>query len=172
MFLRQYTRRLAPVAASRVLLACFAISLMALPALAQESRVEVATRIYNSVMSPYCPGVTLSSCTSGDARKLREEINGWLAEGSTEGEVRQRLIERYGAGVLGMPERSGLGAVGWLIPPAAMLLGLGVLFFALRRMSAPQAEATAAADSPEKTEQEADARLMETVEADVRKRMI
>ncbi len=55
-----------------------------------------AAQFFDSVMSPYCPGRTLSACPSDDARVLRDEIRAKIANGIPEAELTMELKSRFG----------------------------------------------------------------------------
>ena len=93
-----------------------------------------AQEISESVMSPFCPGRTLSSCPSSQARELRTQILSWLKQGYTPSAVYNQLLTIYGEDVRGAPRESGFGFVGWLAPVVFVLLCLGGCSYLLRRM--------------------------------------
>ena len=135
---------------------------------------SAATQLYGTTMSPYCPGVTLSACTSEDARVLREEILASLNGGATIAQVRENLIGRYGRDVLGLPKTSGFGAVAWVLPPLVVLIGASCLFWFLRR-SIPTSAVGSSGKSPT-TANPADttgvtADVRERIEREVRERL-
>jgi cytochrome c-type biogenesis protein CcmH/NrfF len=96
-------------------------------------------RLAHELMSPFCPGRTLSACTSGQAAELRQWIVMQEAAGTSRDEVVAILEQRFGDVIRSRPEAEGWGMAAWLLPVVAALAGLGVAFFALRRMVAPQA---------------------------------
>lgn len=53
-----------------------------------------ASVLFNSTLSPFCPGRTLSSCPSGKATKWRRDIRAWVAEGLNDEEILARLQAR------------------------------------------------------------------------------
>lgn len=55
-----------------------------------------SAQFFDSVMSPYCPGMTLSACPSDDARVLRDEIRGWLVQGQSKEQIQAELKTRFG----------------------------------------------------------------------------
>ena len=113
-----------------------------------------------TLMSPFCPGRTISSCPSQQARDLRGEIHKLLEQGYTDEDVRNQMMMIYGSEVRGAPEESGLGLVGWWMPAVFVLVGLLLMIFRLRRLKlSGGAIPTAAIVSPE-------------VEARVRKAML
>lgn len=90
--------------------------------------------ISDSIMSPFCPGRTLSACPSGQAKELRTEISGWLNQGYTEDGVYNLLRARYGETVTGVPDGSGLGILGWIAPGLFLLFSLLIVMKKLRSM--------------------------------------
>jgi len=78
-----------------------------------------ALKLFNTVMSPYCPGALLADCTSSKAAVLRDEIRAELARGRDPQEIVDELIVDYGQQILGAPPLAGAGIVGhrrWLAP--------------------------------------------------------
>jgi cytochrome c-type biogenesis protein CcmH/NrfF len=111
---------------SRVVVAALIALLVASPALAGPE--DVASRISNEVMSPFCDGVTLHDCPSAEADELRREIATWARAGMSEQAILDRLEREYGV-VRGTPD----SAIAWLLPSLAVLGGVvGVLLLARR----------------------------------------
>ncbi len=115
--------------------ACFTLS--AVPAAAVDPRPasaggltedqidQKAADISAEVMSPFCPGRTLSSCPSPNATAWREEIRTWLRQGDTPQEIQKRLEKRVGKDLSGGPS----GSMSWGLPVG---IGVGsVIFLAL-----------------------------------------
>lgn len=55
-----------------------------------------AAALFDSVMSPYCPGRTLSACPSDSARELRDDLRLKLEQGYPADELKAELDRRYG----------------------------------------------------------------------------
>lgn len=102
--------------------------------LVDEKILEKTQRISESVMSPYCPGRTLSSCPSPDARSLRTEISTWLTRGYSEEAVHRQLKGMFGYSVQGEPETKGFGIFAWTAPFVIILFLALLLFFILKRL--------------------------------------
>ncbi len=66
-----------------------------------ESPEEILQALGNELMSPYCPGRTISSCPSGQARKLEDEILAQARAGRTREEIEAELVQRYGSDIIG-----------------------------------------------------------------------
>ncbi len=116
--------------------------------MAEELRdIDAETQtISDSIMSPFCPGRTLSACPSGQATELRSEISGWLKQGYTEDAVYNQLRIRYGDTVSGVPAASGLGLLGWIAPGLFVLFALLVVMKKLKTMRGGEAQAAPAPD--------------------------
>lgn len=95
--------------------------LSASPALAAPE--DVATRISNEIMSPFCPGVTLHDCPSRQADELRERIEGWAAQGWDDERIMAELLDQYGEGIRATPPSEGGGILWWILPGIVAILG-------------------------------------------------
>ncbi len=90
-----------------------AAALMALPITATAQPgvtgdvVRQARTITESLMSPYCPGLTLAVRSSPGAAALRDELLIRLKQGEAEAAVVASLVERFGSRVTGLPQRGG-----------------------------------------------------------------
>ncbi len=91
------------------------------------------SRLSESLMSPFCPGRTLSACPSEEAVKLRSEIRGMFKEGKGEEEIQGVLVSRYGADIRGIPAADGVGVLIWAAPATFLFLSLLLLIFFVRR---------------------------------------
>lgn len=87
---------------------------------------DVANRISNQIMSPFCPGVTLHDCPSQQADDLRARIRGWAEEGWSEDTIMEELRAEYGPGIGAVPANDVGGIPPWLLP--ALVAGGGLFF--------------------------------------------
>jgi cytochrome c-type biogenesis protein CcmH/NrfF len=95
-----------------------------------------AAKIFDRVMSPYCPGRTLATCGSGAAEELRQDIKHDLRRGLPPAEIESALYRKFGNSIRGVPEMRGVGLVAWL-GPAALFGATGTwLVLWLRRRGA------------------------------------
>lgn len=115
----------------------FAVSVLLIMALAPAAGAAgpaaVAERVAGDVMSPFCPGLTLSACPSQEASELRARIETWARKGLGEGQIMRRLEEEYGPEVRAAPRAQGSGLLAWALPAAFLLGGAGVLVMTVRR---------------------------------------
>ena len=84
--------------------------------------------------SPYCPGRMLSTCPSPMAGLLRDSIQmlahgGWPADSIVEW-----MLANHGEEWRALPKAEGRGLLAWLVPPIALVLGIGLFLLVLRRM--------------------------------------
>ena len=97
-------------------------------------RVETeAARIFNSTMSPFCPGLLLSNCPSPQAGMLRDTIRARLAAGVPSDAIRDALLATYGDEVRASPPARGFGLVAWVMPGLALAVAGLVVVLWLRR---------------------------------------
>lgn len=110
--------------------------------------IPAPQQVYDRVMSPYCPGLTLTECPSTQAVELRERVAQRVDAGWTNRRIDRWLVETYGEGVLGRPR----GAASRLAPVFALALGAALLALGLARRArrAPEPEPPPAA--PEERE--------------------
>lgn len=95
---------------------------------------EQLTRdLANELMSPYCPGRTIASCTSSNARKLEDFILEQAEEGKSKEEIEQILVEEFGREKLGTVRSP---HVVWTGSAIALLAAIVIGVWARRRLVA------------------------------------
>jgi len=87
---------------------------------------SVARELAKDLPSPYCPGRTISSCPSGQARQLEQKILQLAESGRSRDEIEAILVDRFGAEIMGTPMRTEL-VIG------VSLAGLLLLCFLVQR---------------------------------------
>jgi len=138
----------------RAVLSCAVLGLVALApciAGAQSAASEggFAYDLSRDLMSPFCPGRTLASCPSPQAAELIQWIILQEQAGATRAEVEEQLYARYGDVMRGAPKPEGWGLAAYVIPVLAALVGIGLVWLVLRRLSAGGAGSqTASASAP------------------------
>ena len=122
-------------AAAAVLLAAILVTAPSAPAqqpathLGQEAVYEIASQLRCVV----CQNLSVADSPSEMAQQMRAIIRERLAAGETPDQVVQYFVERYGEWILLAPRRRGFTLLVWLLPPLALLAGLGVLAIVLRK---------------------------------------
>jgi len=102
-----------------------------------------ASRLFTEIMSPYCPGMTLTTCPSPQAAVMRDSIRLELAAGRTPSEIMTGLEASFGPEIRARPPAKGAGLVAWIGPFA--LLGAGALALTLWLLRAERRRDTSAA---------------------------
>ena len=69
-------------------------------------------------------------CTYSD--RMRGELVAAVDIGQSDSDVLQFFVEKYGTTVLAAPTRTGFDRVAWLMPYLALLVGVGLVIFAVR----------------------------------------
>lgn len=90
---------------------------------------QILQELSNDLMSPYCPGRTIASCPSKNARQLEDHILAEAHAGKSREQIEEQLVERFGSDIIGYK------------PPPILIYGtiaggtlaLGLLLFAGRR---------------------------------------
>lgn len=109
----------------------FTLLVAAGPASAAVDADEHALTMSRRLMSPFCPGKTLQSCTSSQASDWVAEIRQWASEGVSDEEIVARLQARVpNFDLSGDPG----GAWDWLLGVLAAALVTGVLIIASRKV--------------------------------------
>jgi len=101
-----------------------------------------AQRLEESVMCPTCRGQSIADSDSSAADGIRNYIRTAIAEGDSDGEIRDYLAGQYGDDIILTPERGGWQGLVWILPVVAVLaafVGIGLAFRTWRRQKSPTA---------------------------------
>jgi cytochrome c-type biogenesis protein CcmH len=82
-----------------------------------------------------CSYQPLSACNMIDcpsAIPLRQEIAGQLKQGKTQAEIIRDLVSKYGKSILSAPPSQGFDLAAWIMPFAALSLGLIAVYFVIK----------------------------------------
>jgi len=115
---------------STFLLAAAAALWAAAPVSAQGSgdRVQdVAHAAEEQLRSPVTPSHTLDMCPSPEAAALRDSVVGMAAGGMTAGQIVETVIARRGEQMRIVPQERGVGLWAWILPPAVLVIGIGIV---------------------------------------------
>jgi cytochrome c-type biogenesis protein CcmH/NrfF len=97
-----------------------------------------ATEAIGKLKSPYCPGLMLEVCPSPQAASLRDSIEMLAQEGWASDSLVTWMLANHGEEWRAIPKSEGKGILAWLMPPAALLLGLGLVGLVLRKIAPPK----------------------------------
>ena len=104
---------------------------------ARAQDVTKANQLMSTIMSPFCPGLTLANCPSPNAETLRVSIRERLAAGESPDGIMESLVTAYGEEVRGAPKPQGLGLVLWALPGVVIgAAGVGLYWWLRTRTGA------------------------------------
>jgi cytochrome c-type biogenesis protein CcmH len=132
--------------ARRLGLLILAVSLTALPAVAGETTSErmgtgalVSDADVHAVAAQLrcvvCQSLSVADSPSEMAAEMRGIVRERLAAGETPDQVVRYFVDKYGEWILLAPPRRGFTLLVWILPPVAVLLGLGIVVQRLRLWS-------------------------------------
>lgn len=108
---------------------------------------QVASQLY----CPVCENVPLDVCPTQACAQWRELIREKLAAGWSDDQIKQYFVTQYGDRVLATPPAHGLNWLVYVLPPVAILVGVGILAGVLRswrRSPVPEPEAPSNTQDP------------------------
>jgi cytochrome c-type biogenesis protein CcmH len=110
---------------------------------ALQARYEHITRELRCLV---CQNETIADSNATLAQDLRREVRGMIADGKTDDQIREFMIERYGDFVLYRPRLTPMNFLLWAAP---VLLLLGGAFAVARVVRRRAAEAELESEGPE-----------------------
>jgi cytochrome c-type biogenesis protein CcmH len=117
--------------------------------------------IAKQMFCPVCENTPLDVCPTQACAQWRELIREKLAAGWGEQQIKDFFVEQYGARVLAAPPAQGFNWLIYVVPPLAILIGVYILFRALRSWKVQPASQPAAAAQPPPADDEYARRLEE-----------
>lgn len=92
-----------------------------------------ARQAIDGLKSPYCPGMMLEVCPSPGGAMLRDSVQARAERGMEAEAIIEGILAEYGEEWRAEPPTRGAGLWAWLLPPAALLVGLGLVAVLLVR---------------------------------------
>jgi cytochrome c-type biogenesis protein CcmH len=89
-----------------------------------------------------CQNQTIAESNAPLALDLRQQINEQIAQGRSDTEIVDYMVQRYGDFVLYRPPVKPVTLLLWFGPPALLLAGLAALIFNLRRRRMQEEDAS------------------------------
>ena len=87
------------------------------------------------VRCPVCQWMSIADSPSEMAVNMKGQVRELLSRGYTEEQILEYFELSYGQFVLLRPKFEGVTAAVWIIPIIALLAGIGITFFSLRKLS-------------------------------------
>ena len=104
------------------------------PCAASAVSVEEQTQLLAAELRcPVCQNLSVGDSPSEMANQMRELVREKLKNGESPEQIRAYFVSRYGEWILLAPKRQGFNWVAWLLPFGAILGGVGVIGFVVRR---------------------------------------
>ncbi|HUP71154.1 MAG TPA: cytochrome c-type biogenesis protein [Acidimicrobiales bacterium] len=92
-----------------------------------------ADHISSEVRCPTCEGLSAAESESPASLAIRKEIRRRVDMGESDDEIRSFLVGRYGHDILLRPGSTGVAALVWALPVAALVCAMAGLALAFRR---------------------------------------
>jgi cytochrome c-type biogenesis protein CcmH len=89
---------------------------------------------------PKCQNQNIADSNAPIAQDLRKLLHEQLEAGSSNAQIQQFMVSRYGEFVLYRPRFSGATRILWLAPILLLLCAVAVVFISLRRRGSSRAE--------------------------------
>jgi cytochrome c-type biogenesis protein CcmH len=85
---------------------------------------------------PVCQGMAVADSPAEMAVNMKAQVHELLSRGYTEEQILKYFELSYGQFVLLRPKFEGVNRLVWLLPVGALLLGVAVVFFKLKKLEA------------------------------------
>ncbi len=107
------------------------------PQVVGETRVDSLTKqIAAQLRCPVCQGLSLQDSPSELAQEMRNVIREKVTAGESPRQIKAYFVSKYGEFILLAPEARGFNLAVYLLPIVSVLIGAGVITFAVRRWMA------------------------------------
>lgn len=106
--------------------------------------IPTTAEVSERIMSPFCPGLTLSECPSSQSAELRARIAQKIEDAWTNRRIDDWLVASYGEAVLARPRR----AVAFVVPIGALLAATALVVLLIARWSGSERARTNEAGEP------------------------
>ncbi len=119
-----------------VLTAAASLGVAAFDDVVPRTETERTQALAQRFACPECDGQSVADSNAAVAANIRELIRSEVAAGSTDDEIRDRLLRAYGTDVLLNPPATGVSLLIWVLPALVVVGAVGAFVsIALRRRS-------------------------------------
>ena len=111
----------------RILLLVYALLVLTIPSIGAASAPDLEDRtreIATELRCVVCQNLSVADSPSEMAQQMRAIVREQLQAGKTPEQIKEFFVSRYGEWVLLKPKTTGFSAILWILPYAALLLGL------------------------------------------------
>jgi cytochrome c-type biogenesis protein CcmH len=103
-----------------------------------DSVIEATTTaIAVQLRCPVCQGESIQDSPSELARQMRNLVRDQLRAGKSPSDVKAYFVSRYGEWILLQPRAAGFNLLIYVVPALAVVGGLALIVFAVRRWTRP-----------------------------------
>jgi cytochrome c-type biogenesis protein CcmH len=121
-------------------LAVLALAALALSGSALAAEPPTLSDVEDEVVCPTCR-TTLDMSNAPVAERMRAFIRARIAAGDSKAEIKSRLVDEFGEGVLAAPPKRGFDLLAWVLPLAGLVGAALVVGVAARRWARNRGEA-------------------------------
>lgn len=107
------------------------------PARSDSAIEATTTAIAVQLRCPVCQGESIQESPSELARQMRNLVRDQLRAGKSSDDVKAYFVSRYGEWILLQPRATGFNLLIYVVPALAVLGGLALIVFAVRRWTRP-----------------------------------
>jgi cytochrome c-type biogenesis protein CcmH len=84
---------------------------------------EDAQRIFETTLSPFCPGRLIQDCPTTAAGKLKQSVRERLAQGESKDSILADLEKKYQSDLSALPRDDSMGMLAWIMPVLFLIGG-------------------------------------------------
>ena len=92
-----------------------------------------AAAIESVIRCPSCEDLSVAASSAPTAIAVRAEVSRQVAEGRSDGQIKEYLVARYGSAIVLEPATTGWAAVVWVLPVVVAIAAIGLLVLVLVR---------------------------------------
>jgi cytochrome c-type biogenesis protein CcmH len=104
--------------------------------IAGEALYRRTSEVASLLRCPVCQGLSVADSPSEMAVNMKAQVKELLGRGYAEEQILEYFELSYGQFVLLKPKFEGVNALVWLIPIGALVLGVAIVFFKLKKLEA------------------------------------
>jgi cytochrome c-type biogenesis protein CcmH len=105
--------------------------------LAGDDLARTTQEIAGTIRCPVCQGLSIADSPAEMAQNMKAQVRALLARGYTREQILSYFERSYGQFVLLAPKFQGVNTLVWTLPIFALLLGVVIVFFKMKKLEQP-----------------------------------
>jgi cytochrome c-type biogenesis protein CcmH len=105
--------------------------------LAGDELARTTQEIAGTIRCPVCQGLSIADSPAEMAQNMKAQVRSLLARGYTREQILSYFERSYGQFVLLAPKFQGVNTLVWTLPIFALLLGVVIVFFKMKKLEQP-----------------------------------